>query len=80
MEKQVKVERIFIEFGMASGGGYIVEVGGREGWRKVYEGSGQEASKVIEVAGVVGKEVRVRWVTPVGVRLAEVKVVGRILP
>jgi len=80
MEKQVKLDRIFIEFGTASGGGYIVEVGGKEGWRKVFEGNGEEASKVIEVAGVVGKEVRVRWATPAGVRLAEVKVEGGILP
>jgi len=79
MEKQVKVDRIFIEFGSAGGAGYIVEIGGREGWKRVYEGRGQEASRVIGVPGVVGKEVRVRWLTPAGVRLAEVRVVGRTM-
>ncbi|MBS1601881.1 MAG: discoidin domain-containing protein [Bacteroidetes bacterium] len=79
MEKQVKVDRILIEFGGGAGGEYTVEVGGKEGWRKVGSGRGQETGKVIEVEGVAGKQVRLRWASSAGVRLAEVKVVGRII-
>jgi hypothetical protein len=78
MEKRVKIDSIVIDFGTPGLFRYVLEIGENGHWQKVEEGTSPSGS--IMVRGVAGREVRIRFPKPSEARLAEVKVVGRVLP